>query len=345
MSGHFWLGMAIILVSGALNGSFPAPMKYSRRWRWENTWLVFATVALLLLPWLLAAGFVPGLVELYRGAALRMLVYPLIFGFLWGIAQVTFGLGISAVGMALAFAVVAGLSCLGGSLVPLLVLNPAALLEPRGLLLLASMPVLIAGLSFSGAAGKRREKEQANAAIPTRAGGRSFLAGLGICIFTGIFGANLNLGFVFGGDLLRRSTALGANPVAATYAVWALVLGAGFIPNLLYCLYLAVRNHTWSLFRQTGWPSEALLGIAMALLWLGGMVGYGIGATLTGKYGTSAGYVLLTASIILASNLLGIFTGEWRATSPKTRRLLAAGVVLIMLSVIILSLGGLLPTA
>ena len=44
MSGHFWLGMAIIFVSGVLNGSFPAPMKYSRRWRWENT-CFFANLA------------------------------------------------------------------------------------------------------------------------------------------------------------------------------------------------------------------------------------------------------------------------------------------------------------
>jgi L-rhamnose-H+ transport protein len=344
MSGHFWLGMAIIFVSGVLNGSFPAPMKYSRRWRWENTWLVFATLALLLLPWLLASGFVPGLTELYRGAAPRMLLYPLVFGFFWGIAQVTYGLGISAVGMALAIAVVSGLSCLGGSLVPLLVLSPAALLQPRGLLMLSSMPVLIAGLSFCGAAGRRREKEQASVATPASGRGRSFLVGLGICIFTGIFGANINLGFVFGGGLLRRSIEMGANPITATYAVWALVLGAGFIPNLLYCLYLLIRDRTWSLFHQAGWPAEALLGVAMALLWLGGMVGYGIGATLAGKYGTSVGYVLLAASIILASNLLGILTGEWKATSPKTRKLLAAGIALIVGSVIILNLGGLFPT-
>ena len=345
MSGHFWLGMAVIFVSGVLNGSFPAPMKYSRRWRWENTWLVFATVALLLLPWLMASGFVPGLAELYRGAPPRMLLLPLVFGFFWGIAQVTFGLGISAVGMALAIAVVSGLSCLGGSLVPLLVLNRAALLQPRGLLLLASMPVLIAGLSFSGAAGKRREKEQAKAANSTQERGRSFLVGLGICIFTGIFGANLNLGFVFGGDLLRRAIAMGANPITATYAVWALVLGAGFIPNLLYCLYLLIHHRTGPLFHQTGWPRESLLGVAMALLWLGGMVGYGIGATLAGKYGTSVGFVLLAASIILASNLLGILTGEWKGTSIKTKKLLAAGIALIVGSVIILNLGGLFPTA
>jgi L-rhamnose-H+ transport protein len=345
MSGHFWLGMAIIFVSGVLNGSFPAPMKYSRRWQWENTWLVFAIVALLLLPWVMAGGFVPGLAELYRGAEPRMLLYPLVFGFFWGIAQVTYGLGISAVGMALAIAVVAGLSCLGGSLVPLLVLNPAALLQPRGLLLLSSMPVLIVGLSFCGLAGNRRQKEQAITTTPTNERGRSFLAGLGICIFTGIFGANLNLGFVFGGGLLRRSIEMGANPITATYAVWALVLGAGFIPNLLYCLYLIIRNRTWPLFHQTGWPVEALLGVAMALLWLGGMVGYGIGATLAGRYGTSVGFVLLAASIILTSNLLGILTGEWKATSPKTKKLLVAGIALIVGSVIILNLGGLFPTA
>lgn len=345
MSEHFWIGMAIILVSGVLNGSFPAPMKYSRRWRWENTWLVFATVGLLLLPCLMAAGFVPKLVDLYRGAAPHMVLYPLVFGFFWGIAQVTFGLGISAVGMALAIAVVAGLSSLGGSLLPVLMLNRAALLQPSGLLLLASMPVLIAGLAFSGAAGKRREKEQPNPPNAAGAVKQSFVAGLAICIFTGVFGSNLNIGFVFGGDLSRRSVAMGANPVTATYAVWALVLGAGFIPNLVYCVYLLIRNRTWSLFYQPGWLGEALLGTAMAFLWLGGMLGYGVGATLAGKYGTSLGYVLLAASIILASNLLGILTGEWKSTSTRTRRLLVYGIALIVASVVILNLGGLFPTS
>ena len=83
----------------------------------------------------------------------------------------------------------------------------------------------------------------------------------------------------------------------------------------------------------------------MALLWLVGMLGYGIGATLAGRYGTSVGFVLLAASIILASNLLGILTGEWKATSPKTKKLLAVGIALIVASVIVLNLRGLFPTA
>jgi L-rhamnose-H+ transport protein len=315
-------------------------MKYARRWKWENTWLVFATTALVIIPWLLAVGFVPHLWDVYRGGAARAVLVPLVFGFLWGIAQVTFGLGISAVGMALAFAVVAGLSCLSGSLIPLLVLNPADMLRPRGILLLISMPILFAGLALYGWAGRRREEEQ-----PAAGGGgavaMSFMTGLAICIFTGIFGSNINLGFAFSGPVIARAVQMGAKPLTATYASWALVLGAGFIPNLLYCSRLLFRNHTWSLYFQPGWVKEAGLAIAMALLWLSGMVGYGIGATLVGSYGTSLGYALFVAAMILSSNLLGILSGEWKGTSQRTRGVLAEAVAVILLSVLVLNLGGL----
>lgn len=341
MSNHFGLGMAVVFISGALNGAFPLPMKYTRKWKWENTWLVFAAVALLIVPWLLAAGFVPHLRDVYGGVSSRALLAPLIFGFLWGIAQVTFGLGISAVGMALAFAVVAGLSCLFGSLVPLLVLNPADLLRPRGILLLVGMPILFAGLVLFGWAGRRRAKEQGSAGRAPSAAAMSFMAGLAICIFTGVFGSNINLGFAFSGPILQKAVEMGACPAASTYASWALVLGAGFIPNLLYCVLLLFRNGTWPLFLKAGWARETSLAIAMGLLWLSGMVGYGIGATLVGKYGTSLGYALFTAALILCSSFLGILTGEWEATSPGTRRVLTAAVVVILISVLLLNLGGL----
>jgi hypothetical protein len=134
---------------------------------------------------------------------------------------------------------------------------------------------------------------------------------------------------------------MGAQPATSTYASWALVLGAGFIPNLLYCSWLLFRNHTWSLFFQPGWVKETGLAIAMGLLWLSGMVGYGIGATLVGSYGTSLGFALFIAAMILSSNLLGILAGEWKATSQRTRRVLTGAVVVTLLSVLVLNLGGL----
>lgn len=338
MGDHFSLGMGVILLSGLFNGAFPLPMKSIRGWKWENTWLAFSIVAVLLLPWILAALFVPHLAQVYRSVPARSLEYPALFGFLWGIAQVTFGLGIDAVGMAVSIAVVSGLGSLFGSLVPLLVLNPADLFQPRGIFLLIGLPVLLVGLFFYGKAGRLRERDLL--ASKSNQLSRNFAGGLAICIFTGIFTSNFNLGFAFSGDLQKAAVALGATPARATYAVWALVFGAGFLPNLIYCAYLLSRNHTWHLFAERQSARNTGLSLAMAALWGTGVFAYGVGATLAGRYGTSIGFTLFMASSILSSNLLGVWSGEWKATAPLTRRLLTAGLVVILISVVVLNLPG-----
>ena len=47
---HSSVGLAIIVFSGMLIASFAAPMKLARAWSWENTWLIYATLALLVIP-------------------------------------------------------------------------------------------------------------------------------------------------------------------------------------------------------------------------------------------------------------------------------------------------------
>ncbi|MGH9617086.1 MAG: hypothetical protein ACRD28_10130 [Acidobacteriaceae bacterium] len=60
-------GLGIVALSGILTASFPLPMKFSRAWRWENTWLVYATFALLIIPDLLQSFPISGLHRLRRG--------------------------------------------------------------------------------------------------------------------------------------------------------------------------------------------------------------------------------------------------------------------------------------
>ncbi len=341
MTEHFWAGMAVILLGGILNGSFPLPMSYARTWRWENTWLVFTTVSLLLLPWILAIAFVTDLGGFYASLPGGLLFYPILFGFVWGFAQFTFGLGLKALGMALAFPIVAGLVALVGSLVPLLILSPADLFRARGILLMVSIPILLAGLVFYAKAGLRRESELRLASAAAGAAQMSFMAGLAITIFAGVFGPFWNLGFALSGDIIRKSLEWGGSPVTANYPVWAPVLTAGFIPNLGYCAYLLFRNRTWGLFGAAGALREAGLAVAMALLWLSGIVVYGIGANMVGVYGTSLGFALFASVLVLTSNTLGVLAGEWKGTSAGARRLLTVGMGVIVIAVVVLSLGGL----
>jgi L-rhamnose-H+ transport protein len=341
MAEHFWAGMAIILLAGVLNGSFPLPMKYTRAWRWENNWLVFTAVSLLLLPWLLAIIFVTNLSGFYATLPGRLLFFPILFGFVWGFAQFAFGLGLEALGMALAFPIVAGLVALIGSLVPLLIISPADLFRARGILLMVSIPILLVGLVFYSKAGRRREGEKAPASALASAAKMSFGVGLAITIFGGVFGPFWNLGFALSGDIIRKSLEWGGSPVTANYPVWAPVLTAGFVPNLLYCAYLLSKNKTWRLFGAPGSLRETGLAVAMALLWLSGIVTYGIGANMVGKYGTSVGFALFASVLVLTSNTLGILAGEWKGVSAGTRRLLTYGMGVIVVAVIVLSLGGL----
>jgi len=341
MTEHFWLGMLIVTGAGALNGSFSLPMKYSKTWAWENIWSVYALTALLVLPWALAVGFVPRLSAVYAGLGWHALLYPVMFGLLWGIAQTTFGLSIQAIGMAITFAIVSGLVCLTGSLIPLLAFHPAELFQPLGILMVVSLPILLAGLALYGKAGMRRENEQP--AVPSHAakGAITYKAGLALCIFTGIFGSAWNLGFVFSGDVLRRGIQFGAKPLTAPYAAWALILSGGLLPNILYPAFLLSRRHTWPSFTKGNWIRELGLGLLMAVVWLGAILSYGVGATLVGKYGTSVGFTVYIAASVLASNAIGVATGEWKGSSSRTWKLLAAGLALILLSVMVINLGGL----
>jgi L-rhamnose-H+ transport protein len=97
-SSHPAVGFVIVVFSGMMTASFAAPMKLSRRWRWENLWLVYSTLALLLIPTALVVWSIPHPFMFYTWLSPRLLFMPLLFGCGWGIAQVTFGLSIARTG-------------------------------------------------------------------------------------------------------------------------------------------------------------------------------------------------------------------------------------------------------
>jgi L-rhamnose-H+ transport protein len=328
------LGLGIAMASGTLTASFPFPMKFSKTWRWENTWLVYATLALLIIPVALAFWAVPHLLSLLLSLPARDLLIPLLFGFGWGIAQVTFGLSIARVGMAMAFAIVIGLSALLGSLIPLAIFHLNALSGRPGAILLASAVFLIAGLALYADAGHRRDR----AAPGADHSGRSFLIGLLLCIFTGCFGSMINIGYVFGGKIAEAAVRHGVSAQRATFCVWAVVLLAGYLPNLAYMLYLLRRNRSVFVF-AAGSLRETLLALAAAALWYFGMIGYGVGASVMGIYGNSIGFAACMTVLLLWSSVLGVVAGEWRAASSRARSRMHLGLAFITVSMLILGLG------
>jgi L-rhamnose-H+ transport protein len=314
-------------------------MKYSRTWRWENTWLLFCILALLVFPWLVALRAAPGLFRLLSALPPIDFLPAVGFGFLWGIGQAAFGLGIDRVGTAVAFAIVIGMSSVLGSLIPLVVMQPEVIFQVRGLLLLVSAAILAAGLTVYGKAGSQRERDAGADTAARRVA--DFRVGLWICIIAGMLGGMLNLGFAFSGKIAAQAVAFGLTPIRATYVIWPFVLTAGFIPNLLYTVFLLRRNHTVAAFARSPFRG-GLLSLGMAVFWLSGVQLYGVGAAVIGRFGTSIGFAVFMITLILWSSSLGIITGEWRGARPATFRRMQLGLGILVLALFVLSITGLL---
>lgn len=331
-------GVVGVLVGGLLNGSFVAPMKRLTKWQWENSWLVYSIVGLIIVPWVVVLGTVPHVGEILRASPMPVLVEVCIFGFGWGIGSVLFGLGVSRLGLAVGYGVILGLIAPIGTFLPLIILHPEQLRTRAGYALINGTLLVIIGIVFLAVAGKRREREASALPSMVRAG---FWGGLAICVLSGIFSPMLNFSFVFGQPLQGQTAAMGVDRMWATGVIWALTLTAGFVVNAGYCVYLLQRNGTWGLFSTRKISPNHFAGASlMGVLCFGSFMAYGIGASALGSLGGIVGWPVFMAMSLITSNVLGAATGEWTGASRRSYAYSVVGIALLIIAIIIISRGG-----
>jgi L-rhamnose-H+ transport protein len=330
---NLWIGLALILTAGVLSGNCMLPMKFVRRWAWENVWLVFTLVSLVAAPWILALILVERLSGVYAAIPAGGYTVPLLYGAGWGVAQVLFGLSITRLGLALGYAVIIGLGSLLGTLVPLFLQNREVIGTPKGNLILAGLAVMVVGIAVASVAGRRREMASGT---PTGAGG-SYAVALSLAVLCGLMAPMINYSFAFGQHIAQEAVKLGNPPTRAAYAVWPVTLTGGLLPNLIYCFYLLSRNRTWRRF--TGWGNDSLCAVVMGVTWIAAVSIYGVSAVYLGALGTSAGWALFQIFMIMTANISGLVTGEWRAAPRGALRMLFAGLALLVAATVLIAMG------
>ncbi|MPY90242.1 MAG: hypothetical protein GEU99_20250 [Luteitalea sp.] len=325
MSDVQWIGLLAVVAGGVCQGGFMLPMKWTREWAWENTWLVFASTAYLLLPWLLVFAAVPAVFEVYGQASTSKVLLILLFGVGWGTGAITFGLGVAALGMALGFAVILGVAATVGALVPLLLFDDS--LSPAGLLLtLVSLAVMLAGVVVCSLAGRWQQAGEAKQ-------DRRYVRGVALCVASGLLSACGNIGFAFGTDLIDAFRQRGVSENWAAMPVWSLLTTALFLCNAGYAGWLLAKNRTASNFRLPQTGAYYLYGTLMGAAWIGGFVFYGAGALRMGALGPSLGWAILMSMMVATANLLGLVTGEWRDAPSASARRLYGGLLLLLLAI------------
>jgi L-rhamnose-H+ transport protein len=323
--------MCLLILAGIMNASFSLPMKFVRAWAWENTWLAWSAFALLFLPGALALATIPAFGGILAGAGGVVLAVA-VCGAAWGVAQVLFGLALEKIGIALTFSIVLGLSAAMGGLIPLVRLHRDKLLTHAGFVSLAGIALVLLGVTVSAVAGRMRDRSQ-----HTEARTAHFGVGLLMAIASGVCASMMNVGFSFGAPLSAAAASHHANALWRTDAIWVPLLAGGAVPNLLYCAYLLRKRKSSENYTAATAGRNVLLAVAMAVLWFGSSVFYGIAAAFLGDLGPVVGWPLFMSLIVIVASVLGVWTGEWRNAGSRALRVQGLAVLILVCAVVVLS--------
>ena len=328
------LGILLVIAGGALEGLFSLPVTRTPRWQWENIWGLGSLVALVLVPWPVAYLTVPHLGNVFGGVEPSILAWTLLFGIGWGVGGIFWGKAIAAVGMALGISLLMGLLNVFGS--PMLLAftqGPAKLLEPGGLVLLVAASVMILGVVVCAVAGAAKQRDMFAGADKGAAMAATPLAvGLLFCVISAVLSAMVNFGFVFGEPIKQAALRANASVAAAPNAIWALVFTSNYLINTVYAFALMFKRGTTDRLLAQGSFSYWLWALFMGIAWPLGIVLYGMGADRMGQYGAFVAFPMMLVMAILFGNLAGALTGEWRGACVRTKYIMVAGIVVLMIA-------------
>jgi L-rhamnose-H+ transport protein len=324
-------GPVLIVLGGVMEGLFSLPVKLTPKWSWENIWGLGSLFALVLVPGPLLLFTIPQFSRVYAAAPGWAIVWTILFGAGWGAGGIFFGLGVSALGLSLGTSSIMGLIAIGGSVIPLLLQHHGQLLSRSNIALFAGICCMLAGLIVCARAGSLRMAKSAHAD-----GGVSYGLGALYCIAAGLLSALVNFALIFGAPVAQAAIARGVAPAAANNAIWAIVFAMNYLVNLAYCVYLGRKRGTFRNFTLSDTGYYWLLAVGMGLLWAGGIVVYGLGASTQGAYGPVFAFPVMLIVSILTGNLTGVLLGEWRGVKTRAKRIMQFGVVIMIASIIIL---------
>ena len=331
------LGLLIIAIGSFGQSSSYVPIKKVKSWAWESFWIVQGIFAWLVFPFLGALLGVPqgmGLFELLgSGGALKSIVY----GVLWGVGGLTFGLSMRYLGVALGQSISLG-TCAGyGTLLPAIFAG-TNLFRGEGLILLVGVCITLAGIAVIGYAGSLRSKnmteEEKKAAIKDFA----LTKGLLVALLAGVMSACFALGLDAGAPIKEAALSNGVKPLFAGLPVILLVTFGGFLTNAAYCIQQNVKNHTGGdYFSVSGSVLvNNLLFCALAgVLWYSQFFGLEMGKSFLADSPLllAFSWSILMSLNVTFSNVWGILLKEWKGCDRKTITVLVVGLVILVFSV------------
>ena len=271
------VGLVIIALGAFCQSSSYVPINKIKSWSWESYWVVQGVFAWLLFPLCGTLLSLSGTGGSFSDLLALMQANPkstwltILFGVLWGIGGLTFGLSMRYLGVALGQSIALGTcSALGAILGPVFTGHAADLTTS----VIIGVVVTLIGIAIIGVAGAMK-----SAALPEEEKKKAvkdfnFGKGLFVAVLAGFMSACFNIGLSFGQNLFLEGT----RPVFQTLPATMLVTFGGFLTNACYCFCQNGKNKTWGDYSQKAlWANNLVFCCLAGLLWYSQFFGLSLG--------------------------------------------------------------------
>lgn len=378
------LGVVYHWLGGLASGSFYVPYRAVKRWSWETYWLVGGIFSWIIAPWIIAALLTRDLRAVLAATPANTLFWCFFFGLLWGVGGLTFGLTMRYLGLSLGMAIVMGLCAAFGTLMPPIFSGEfvsKVLGTSSGRVILFGIFVCLFGLAIAGLAGIYKERAMPPSEQQKAIAEFNLRKGFAVAVLSGVMSACFAYGLAAGDPIRNLTVQHGTPPLWQGLPVLVVVLLGGFATNFLWTVLLNLRNKTGreyitptidvrhepqpieetaltgptasvlttaptTLLRQTvkvPLIANYLLCALAGVTWYMQFFFYTMGETQMGAYKFSS-WTIHMASIVIFSSLWGIGLREWKGAGRTAHRLLAAGLLILLCSTLIIGYGNYLGT-
>ncbi|MBN2641853.1 MAG: L-rhamnose/proton symporter RhaT [Victivallales bacterium] len=328
--------------------SFYVPIRKVKSWSWESYWVVQGIVTWVLAPWIFAWFTIENMGGMMSAIPLYIKVTTVVFGVLYGVGGLTFGLTMRYLGIALGQSIALGLCAVFGTLIPPFFSGLGMFSTSSGILMLTGVSITIAGVVVVGYAGSLKSRDMSEKDKKAAVKEFALKKGILISILSGIMSACINFGLngipgmIDAGNVMQKLAAeSGTREVFKTnLALFYVSLGC-FFTNFVYCMYMNRKHRTFSDYYSVPFP---VLLNNIVFSGLGGTLAFlqffffVMGQSFLPTEMFAFGWSILMALNIAFSNVWGIFLKEWKGAGNKTMVVLVTGIIILILSTFIVNL-------
>ncbi|MBQ9875278.1 MAG: L-rhamnose/proton symporter RhaT, partial [Thermoguttaceae bacterium] len=302
------------------------------------------------------------LVEKTKGGPDAML-WAFLFGCLWGVGGLTFGLTMRYLGMSLGMAIALGYCTVLGTIMPDIFKGTFIsniMTQPPYAVIILGLGVCLLGVILAGVAGMSKEREMPDEVKKEAIKEFSFVKGILVATISGVFSACMAYAQHAGTPLDHLVALHDTGSLWVGLPKLCIILIGGFLTNFVWCAILLLKNGTlYQFFKKEvkdpdapavdGKPAKARVNMlwnyffsALAgTTWYFQFFFYSMGETRMGEYRFSS-WTLHMASIIIFSSCWGLALHEWRGSSKFTKFLIGVAIFTLVYSTIIVGYGNLM---